>query len=193
MITRERPILFSGEMVRAMLAGHKTQTRRALKTQPLDVVPFEGDEAGRKWVSLMQRDPNHGGVFKCRYGVPGGQLWVRETWRQTESHIEYRADMNNDGPADGSADLESIRWRPSIYMPRALSRITLMITDLRVERVQDISDYDCHCEGVTLTTNDGENYRDDYKSLWDSINAKRGYGWDANPWVWVISFEIPPA
>lgn len=157
---KERPILFSGAMVRAIMAGRKTQTRRVLKT-PNGATPSV---------------------------APGDQLWVRETWVNNFGTLTYRADCHPD-----SFENNAKGWRPSIYMPRALSRIILTITDVCVEQVQDISEDDAKAEGVTLpartvTLYDGI-YRDEYARLWNSIYAKRGYAWHTNPWVWVISFE----
>lgn len=200
----DRPILFSGEMVRAILAGRKSQTRRVVKPQP----PYDMCRCDYSPTGWSAEDVN--GRCTCNrtppifhgYGGPGDRLWVRETFNRLWFNAAdgwqtvYRADMNNDAPADGSADSESIRWRPSIFMPRWASRITLTIADVRVERVQDISPDDCRAEGLTPDSEVSllwrENIQDKYRDLWDSINAKRGFGWDTNPWVWVISFEVQP-
>lgn len=191
---KERPILFSSEMVRAILEGRKTQIRRPLRVQPLDVLPFTGDQSGRKWVTLETRDPNHGKVIACRYGVPGDKLWVRETWatpgnyddvkpRDLWKHINkyqivYRA--SEEYPV-------YYHWRPSIHMPHWISRIILKIINVRLERLNLISRNDVTSEGITHS--DPSEALWQFVDLWDRINAKRGYSWDSNPWVWAITFE----
>ena len=149
----ERPILFSAPMVRALLAGTKTQTRRALRIQPLDVLPMNGEHTGREWVGLMQREPEPKGVaFRCKFGVPGDRLWVRET---TAEFIDYdyidgrEVELGRDivYRADGEDQKRHSKWRPSIHMPRERSRITLEIVSVRVERLQDISEADADAEG----------------------------------------------
>jgi len=194
----ERPILFSGPMVRAILDGTKTQTRRVLKKQPLDVIPCLDDWVGEKWAALLTRDPEpHGTLFRCRYGVPGDRLWVRETFATNTlgcpNGLTYRADhldMRGDGPAN------PIKWHPSIHMPRWASRITLEIVSVRVERVQDISTADIITEGLstTLREYDAEcHLREQFETLWDSINGdKSGRSWADNPWVWCIEFRRLP-
>lgn len=214
----ERPILFSTEMVQAILDGRKTQTRRVTKPQPVDC-----DD--RVYVH-------------CPFGKVGDRLWVRETWRiigwnweMGDYVIEYKdgttkqfesvqdvdedateryalqcdEDMKKGGwvvneeagywenPAVTRIEDETrppMRWRPSIFMPRAFSRITLEITNIRAERLQAISARDVIAEGVwdkTHTLGD-LNWQREWIEKWDSIN-KNGYGWDANPWVWVIEFR----
>lgn len=164
---KERPILFSAPMVRAILDGSKTQTRRALRIQPLDVLLMKEDKAGVEWVGLMQREPEpKGTVFRCKFGKPGDRLWVRETWQgpllgtagdykafnaggqkaiQKPECCVYRAtDTLNAVDDDG----RELGWRPSIHMPRWASRILLEITGVRVERLQDISEEDAAAEGI---------------------------------------------
>ena len=170
----EHPILFSGPMVRAILEGRKTQTRRVMKPQP--------DEGKMRWTGshweMYLGYPIGHDVPISLYGQPGDLLWVRETWGtilDCEGYI-YRAD----GPHDGVR-----RWYPSIHMPRVASRLTLRITDVRVQRVQEISEEDARDEGTSglLTSMTGFPY------LWNAINAKRGYCWADNPWVWALTFE----
>lgn len=209
---KERPILMSAPMIRAILDGRKTQTRRIVNPQPPcpDGIIFETDTAHPwQW---------HGGVkaqssepIKCPYGQPGDRLWVRETWAEVtgpsrdedpatfgNKGIIYRADEGND-----SALLKGI-WKPSIFMRRWMSRITLEITGIRIERLADISYDDAIDEGINTYSCDGlhvagvwEDYSNprngwrnpitSYKTLWESIN---GHGsWEANPWVWVLSFK----
>jgi hypothetical protein len=191
---KEKPISFNSEMVRAILDGRKTQTRRVIKPQP-GVGSYKG------WVSSQgvwrntQSFP--GDRWKCRYGQVGDRLWVRETFWQGNSPtygkhcVVYHADKKiawHEGTPFDNPDLEKdFRKMPSIFMPRWASRITLEITDIRVERVQDISLEDMWCEGV-LGTSD-ELLASMWYDLWNSINEKRGYGWEVNPWVWVVEFK----
>lgn len=198
---RERPILFSEPMVQALFAGTKTQTRRILKTQPLDVLPMKGKKRGVEWVGLMQRDPARGLVFRCRLGQPGDRLWVRETWMKTLGGIAYRANGVEHYGAGGK-----LKWKPSIHMPRWASRITLEVVAVRVERLQEISGADAIAEGIESLGGRGKFWRDysdpggpeevtmnlvdpivSYMTLWESIN---GVGsWNDNPWVWVVEFS----
>ena len=129
-------------------------------------------------------DDRDGYYVICPYGKPGDELWVRETWNGTESEgIAYRA---TDPQMDGEP------WKPSIFMPRWASRLQLVIKDVRVERLQDISIDDIYAEGaysINWGRMPGSEHKA-FKALWDSINAKRGYGWETNPWVWVVEFEV---
>jgi hypothetical protein len=185
---KERPILFSGPMVRALLDGTKTQTRR--------IVEFDHSPTGNP--TLMDNEEpvywawgfDH---YVCPYGVPGDRLWVRETWNRTnpggaEGLYYFKAD--GCGPHGLNFHGDEL-WRPSIFMPRAACRLFLEITEVRVERLQDISEKDAKAEGVLVGEPDNQypSFRDAYASLWDSLNAKRGYGWDKNPWVWVVTFK----
>ena len=185
---RERPILFSGPMIRAILAGRKTQTRRVAKTKGIDCLgpcgnSVTGDAflAGRDWVGNSVS-------IKCPYGAPGDRLWVRETWRpqdgmtleyQIKDEIEYRA--TDDRPKEPT----DCHWKPSIFMPRWASRITLEIVAVRVERLKDISNEDCFAEGLPPETMKGN--RTWFGDLWEEINGKGS--WDLNPWVWVVQFK----
>lgn len=155
---KERPILFSGPMVRAIREARKTQTRRVVK----EIDPDE-------FVSSNEADNL---ALCCPYGAVGDRLWVRETWQGNQGDIRYGADGDSLHGYNG--------WRPSIFMPRWASRITLEVTGVRVERVQEISEEDAQAEGVA--------HRCDYKVVWDAINGKK-YPWSSNPWVWVIEFK----
>ena len=189
-----RPILFKDEMVRAILDGRKTQTRRVMKPQPeggLDFTPFApfGVVNGK------------GNPLICRHGQPGDRLWVRETWQHLHNEGQkadqfeqwqqnsidcfYLADESspNNKPMSG-------RWRPSIHMPRWASRITLEITDVRVERLQDISNEDAVAEGIGTPCDMRYAALDAFKPLWESINGHDS--WEATPWVWVIEFKRIP-
>lgn len=200
---KERPILFSAPMVRAILDGRKTQTRRVMKVQPGDVLWRSN---GRDWLWLDNDDgplTEPAPCIRCPYGVPGDRLWVRETWAkpgEVGDSIEYRAD--NDDPLAG-------RWRPSIHMPRWASRITLEVTGVRVERLQDISEDDARAEGIREVTKDGVVKKycvydlgdhsstpwdqmprravAAYAALWNDINGKGAFL--SNPWVWVVEFR----
>lgn len=180
---KERSILFSTPMARAILNGTKTQTRRIAKE-------FEGKG---DLDAILRRFPNQRG---CPYGEPGDRLWVRETWAP---HPDF-PDMANRSVyrADPECKYDVERWRPSIHMPRRASRILLEITGVRVERLQSISEQDARAEGVTLneiglfqvrhTPGDLHNVAvGAYRELWENINGAGG--WDANPWVWVIEFR----
>ncbi len=213
---KERPILFSGPMVRAILEGRKTQTRRAVKT---DLVSYnlatceEGPLDARQIKNQV----------KCPYGKPGDRLWVRENWYYYDKYesrnfcetrkIPYSPDGVMPGAegfhlrriryeaTEGNPDpVSPWRIRPSIHMPRWASRITLEITGLRVERLNDISEADAVAEGVRYM-GEGEGYEDyclgpgtwctsakaSFASLWVSINGSDSLS--ANPWVWVLEFK----
>jgi len=186
-----KPILFSGEMVKAILEGRKTMTRRVMKPQPFEDKSYFG---GFGWPhsknSCVAVGAPHIGGY-CPYGNwEGDLLWVRETWGyygsiQTPAWVVYRADGDKSG----------IRWKPSIFMPRELSRITLQIVNVRVERIQDISEQDAEAEGAEKISMENDRYgevpqfRTGFEHLWETINFSRGFGWNANPWVWVIEFK----
>ncbi|MDF1516258.1 MAG: hypothetical protein P1S60_20780 [Anaerolineae bacterium] len=199
-----RPILFSGPMVRAILAGEKTQTRRTVKPQPpahhWDTLP-----GYQRRVSLLEcSDGRIHARFqdsipqnidepvwrKCPYGKPGDWLWVRETWAEA---FNLTHDIDQETPmyrADYIAGKvinihgSEVRWKPSIYMPRWASRVTLEITGIRVENLQDISDADSRAEGCATSATAA---RSQFRDLWDSINGPNS--WSDNPCVWVVEFR----
>ncbi len=192
---KERPILFSGAMVRAILAGIKTQTRRAVKL-PLGVAgkivltsdPYMSDRV--KFPAVVVAGTLV--PIPCPYGKPGDRIWVRETWNRTnpggkDGAYFYRATDSNNYP-------EAI-WKPSIHMPRKASRITLEIVSCRAERLNEITDDDARAEGVaeyakTLPDDitSGMTRVEGYENLWESIN---GFGsWYENPVVWVVEFKV---
>jgi len=219
---KERPIIFNGDMVRAILEGRKTQTRRVVKPQPYELrnppggmgLPFATYQSFYQGITATR--------LKCPYGEKGDRLWVRETF-QIESNARYQDVYSQPdtplGPVhyfkDGGdewfecprykasepdthlgEDEKPDPWKPSIHMPRWASRITLEVTGVRVERLQEISERDAEAEGIdesgTKCIVCGEPYAcavDGFACLWDSINSKRGYSWDSNPWVWVIEFK----
>lgn len=200
----DRPILFSAPMVRALLAGTKTQTRRPVKPQP-DYICQDGTPARSTDTAKVRRGQMM--TIPCPYGQPGDRLWVREShWWFRDEHdpvigyfppkltaddVKYRAD----------GEVQGRTWRPSIHMPRWASRITLEVTTVRVERLQDISEADSVAEGIESAYGEWRDYRTDpainypvcltpcasYQTLWESINGPGS--WEANPWVWVVSFK----
>lgn len=210
----EHPIIFSSEMVMAILDGRKTQTRRivTLRGMPYDVTA---------WLHAMAKGVN---MKKCPYGATGDRLWVRETyqlWQPWGSDgdewigdevMEFDGRVPKVAPDKYSmwrvaykADEPELCkwWRPSIFMPRWASRIMLEIISVRAEKVQEISREDAKAEGMSNIWAWGPE-RDrvyfgravlnpfvaNFSVLWDEINAKRGFGWDVNPWVWVIEFKV---
>lgn len=183
---KERPILFNGEMVRAILAGQKAQTRR-----------------------IPSKTQQQHALF-CPYGHPGDRLWVRERWAADMSFDDLPPRML---PPRGmpiyyhaTAQCMDYKWRRSVHMPRWASRITLEITDVHVERVQDITNDEAIADGAyevrkvgddiahATWTMDGLDWRYDtpkeaFAATWDSLYAADGFGWDVNPWVWVVTFK----
>ena len=206
---KSRPILFNAPMVRALLHGSKTQTRRVAKIKHVEPHPqnpiikiatMEG--VGKQfWANSQVDHPNH--ISKaCPYGQVGDQLWVRETTVKVEDHgyegpvyaesdygkacFEFGLSPSEDDVTE--VEPEDIKLRPSIFMPRAMSRITLEITSVRVERLQDITRGDCMAEGCPFPNIAKEtDPKGWYSALWASINGADS--WDANPWVWVIEFK----
>lgn len=261
---KERPILYSTEMVQAILDGRKTQTRRVIKPQPLgwcsDVLrgPVDVDNGTygneNDWIQSDKDRNKMCALTKDKYGKPGDLLYVRETWMPTgwsETGDDWCIHYKANGPAGqnilhlfddpdketdfwakisdelidaGCPEVDGmfedvtvyLNWRPSIFMPKNAARIWLKVKGVRVERVQDISTEDIKKEGVQIPVANGQRpliplnskhfphemiigkspvTADDYwrafwVELWDSINAKRGFGWEENPWVWVVEFEV---
>lgn len=197
-----RPIVGRQHEVRAILAGHQTQIRRVMKVQPECISELwqwigKGTQIyeGKNLQSLLGRL-----VSKCPYGTVGDRLWVREGYRQ---ELNLGHDKDGNWPDADSlysyfykADCDNPKgwgigvWKPPIHMPRTASRIELEITDIRVERVQDISEADAIAEGVEVCSFRGLSAEEEYSVLWTQIH---GYddqkGWNANPWVWVIQFK----
>ncbi|KQJ58207.1 hypothetical protein AN280_02805 [Pseudomonas aeruginosa] len=195
---RERPILFNDQMVRAILEGRKTVTRRAVKGLQIPTEDKTTPHEGLRWSALGQRHLRYGfNVFGsteeecahelarfgvCPFGKPGDRLWVRETFAEIGCRLTFRADLE-----DG-AHCSVTRWTPSLHMPRWASRILLEITAVRVERLQQITIGEICKEGlarsmyefIPVTT-----AFDAFAELWNST----GGDWDANPWVWVVEFK----
>lgn len=203
---KERPILFSAPMVRALLAGTKTQTRRIAK-------PVRHPDWGNLYspgALVREHEPVHVIYRACPYGQPGDRLWVRETFRRDLDRmnrckvVEYRADdavlLASPGPG-GAFDFPDLGWRPSIHMPRWASRITLEITGVRVERLQNISEDDAKAEGAwgpddSIVNQVAAHFKCEptgthpslaYRMVWEQINGAGS--WEANPWVWAVEFK----
>lgn len=220
----ERPIIFSAESVRAILDGRKTETRRVIRVPRSYRSPYRdfypahrwwvGPHPGGGWWAMDAPDgPRPGDAekmtagtegFPCPHGRRGHRLWVRETWgcpsadhprvkdgRRPEQgdRIAYRANNADDWQWSRAPDFV---WRSPIYMPRWASRLLLEVEEVAVERVQEIDEGGAAAEGVV-----GNRHRvpvDAFRDGWDALNAKRGYSWEANPWVWVVRFralELP--
>lgn len=199
---KEKPILFSAPMVRAILEGRKTQTRRVVKLTEIHAseIQFWASNGGGEFIGWNRNDSSF--WVNAPYEV-GMRLWVRETFMcgEEEGHgmgvrrLFYMADNPGQDPHGGFCWCgPDMAWgvHPSIHMPRWASRITLEVTGVRVERVRDISSGDAIAEGCRglPTSSGGIDWVNDYAHLWDSINEKRGYGWDVNPWVWIIGFRL---
>lgn len=189
---REKPILMSAPMVRAILSGSKTQTRRVVKPACGVVI----DAGGYHWPFKSDGHASH--AIDCPYGQPGDRLWVREAWRQAypstsfSNGIIYRADAFK---ACGMVEYSDLhRWKPSIHMRRSDSRILLEITAVRVERLQNISEADAVAEGWVKRPEvsadpqvHADAARDWYSDLWEQINGPGS--WSANPFCWVVEFR----
>lgn len=205
-----RPILFSATLVRAILDGSKTVTRRVVlpSTAPrvppdhmepwIPVLEQASDEDSRPiWRGTHPEYPTaEGKWFTCPYGAPGDRLWVRETWGVPTRWEGVKPSMlPEDIPiylrADGEPAEPVAKWQPSIFMPRWASRIELVVTAASAERLDETTEYEAICEGVDLSgvEFDGSHTpRDAFKELWNRINGPRGYGWDEDPWVWRVAF-----
>ena len=194
---KERPILFSAPMVRALLDSSKTQTRRVVKPGNL----------GLPGTPLRQPTPNWNAAFygpgiwsddadfasRCPYGQPGDRLWVREAWA-THAFLDDVAPcelMTASVHYSADGTIQTGKGRPSIHMPRKYSRIDLEITGVRVERLQDISEADAKAEGALIESAvggvPGASYVQGYRSIWEEINSADS--WAANPWVWCVEFR----
>jgi len=212
-MTKDHPILFRSELVRAILEGRKTQTRRIIRPEWWRCLDPEDA------IDRVQALP------QCPYGQRGTHLWVRETWRPYEDPktcidgVLFRADgsfreIENTKEAadkwlDARGDKSTPNWRPSIFMPRWACRLKLEIVKVRIERLQEITEKDARAEGIeervvqvgkhsnptpiypAFSEREGgfHSARAAFEFGWDSINAPRGFGWDANPWLWVLDFK----
>jgi hypothetical protein len=213
----ERGILFSAPMVRALLDGTKTQTRRVVKRQPWASCSIEeGHEGESPFVYSALHGAGPGcdveesrTPCRCPYGQPGDRLWVRETFMDLQgTGVEHRdpagqrqryafaADCPPGSSGDEARKDYGLKWKPSIHMPRTASRILLEIVSVHVERLQDISETDARAEGVKIEDRHTVGYCAGeflppsiraYRELWENMNGADS--WDANPWVWVVEFR----
>ena len=192
-----KSILLKTWEVQAILDGIKTQTRRVIKPRDPWKPASDGSPA---YVSVLMENGEWGWSFDgCIYGIigrspyqPGDLLWVRETWGKDDNG-EYVYRTNYGTTEDDSFPPSMFKWRPSIHMPEEAARLFLRVKDVRVERLQDISEDDARADGVRAygpNNCSGTSARIAFAELWDSLNAKRGLGWDTNPWVWVIEFKV---
>ncbi|RUM97881.1 hypothetical protein EET67_09685 [Pseudaminobacter arsenicus] len=221
----DRPILFSAPMVRALLDGRKTQTRRVIDfpgiEKVLEFVSVATDQQGRRVYEMKDA----AGEFVTRpagkhfaeyqfwpkYAV-GDRLWVREAWApldaltHSDPGVQALADRGFYRADDSTVEGEISRWRPGIHMPRWASRLTLNVTDVRVQRVQVIGEADAVAEGAIVPSKTGPHYTaldapfgkrrvgtsayNLFRQVWNDINAARGFGWEANPWVVAVTFAV---
>lgn len=203
MVMKSRPILYRTQMVRAIQEGHKTETRRTRGLDKINYFPvawqFKGiDHTGEYVFYNPVFYDKHNGLsigIKCPYGQVGDQLWVRETFYvQPELWARNHEPQPIHYAADGLTEcLEDYIIKPSIFMPRWASRITTENTKIRVERVQDIYSYDKYGQQIDVGAwKEGfrcPNSIAAFMLYWDKLNAKRGYPWKLNPWIWVIEFK----
>ena len=198
-----KAIIFSTVMVQAILDGKKTQTRRVIKPQP-QFKPYKNDTFGIPWwewkghkllENLKGELNKNGGITHYTPYKPGDILWVRESFcrvldeRDMKIYVFYKVDKEKYNPAY----VKGIKWNPSIHMPRTAARLFLRVTGVRAERLQEISGADAKAEGIQRSDRemlDGVLYEEKFVELWNSFNAKRGHGWETNPWVWVYDFEV---
>lgn len=224
---KERPIIMGADSVRAILDGRKSMTRRVVKPQPSVTYHWSGDtyeEDGMLKAVLPSKPSIHFDYIpKCPYEI-GNRLWVKEAWRDRFGTAYANYGTGNAYPIDDISEVdyksggngyfiggcifrddelsakweEWSKWKSPLFMPRWASRITLEITDIRVERVNDISEEDAIAEGIfpkyervpNQCTELSNNVVEEYADLWDSLNAKRGFPFKNGPWVWVIEFKV---
>ncbi|EBV7175794.1 TPA: hypothetical protein ACJG7T_004277 [Salmonella enterica subsp. enterica serovar Muenchen] len=200
---KERGMIFNAEMVSAILSGRKTQTRRPIKWKQTRFTEIAERDDGSLWP--WAEDCERGGDiwFACPYGEIGDRIWVRETFRVHSratdvATLVYRASVRNSWTEQTHRVPVAVcnkpatpeKWTPSIHMPRWASRILLEITDVRVERLRDLSEEDAKSEGITPSAGGvlpGWEYRINFRDLWMDIYGTDN--WEANPWVWVIEFK----
>lgn len=204
MTTNEHSIVLNAHEVRGLLDGRLTQLRRVMKDATADAVQFVKDNPTYpEYWNGKAAEPYTGWVVKydalpiwlprkCPYGQAGSKFWVRETWAASPflnniaacalsdySLVVYRADNINES---------HFVFRPSIHMPRWASRINLEIVGVRAQRLQDMTEEDAMYEGNAFHQ-DQPSPRDEYSVIWENLNAKRGFGWDSNPWTWVLEVK----
>ena len=204
-----KPILFNTEMVRAILDGRKNCTRRIVKPQPQGRLcyTFAGGDCGTWGYPSKTAYENWGDEYKLPEDITDEELkrrwnppyhtddilYVRETWRKGLEWYIYRADYSDTEKFYQDGKEINMKWHPSIHMPKEVARIWLKVTDVRVERLQDISGESLTKEGIDLFQSNYVRVAfDEFKNIWNSTIKKSDldrYGWNANPWVWVIEFE----
>ena len=204
---KERPINLSSEEVRAIWDGKKTQLRRVADVRGADRVlyleqgklipPRRGDPVFTGWVAEVDKLGGREGLHLpliSPFGVPGDRLWVKETWAQNNNQLSdsyadrtfvYKATA--EAPALDNGGM--VPWSSPIHMPRWACRLTLDVTDIRVQRVQEISEEDAIAEGRGRTWGEGCFHRS-FAGAWDAMNARRGFPWKANPWVRAVTFQV---
>lgn len=198
----DKPIIFSAPMVRALLDGRKTQTRRVIKPRRHASL-FDGS-----WADNYVLDPGNAEWRECEIKFRiGDRLYVREAWHAARSldstkprDIPRDADIEHAATARNYAEIGlKGKPRPGMFLPRWASRLTLIVTDVRVQRLQEISPEDAHDEGTGYIDRDGIDHCagghpsysvSAYHDLWNSLNAKRGFGWETNPWVVALTFDV---
>ena len=215
---KERPIIFSGEMVKAILDRKKTMTRRVVKSNFINHYKHahiirQSTDKKREGKAYFYDTPVGSMVLSSQlvnnpYGKVGDRLWVRETWQEIgpDCLLTYKAtypsdlyakrpELENVPPLAGLKE-RGYLWKSPMFMPRWASRILLEITDIRVERLQDISCEDAVKEGFSDKKPSGmqpammPNPKADFRNYWDSLNTEKGYQWSSNPWVWVVEFKV---
>ncbi len=206
----DRPILFSPPMVRALLDGRKTQTRRIVKPQPQpnygkglsSVVPYHTTQGKWTWVLEVTGHGDGTSGEYCPYGKPGDLLWVRETWalasRATDiAKIYYKAheqashtEFHEYVPVEKIGNYQPTwpKYKPSIHMPRWASRITIELTKVDVEKLQDINERDAKKEGADPVSTFEKEFYHGFRMVWQKINGVES--WNTNPWVWVLEFKV---
>lgn len=206
-MSNEKPILFSTEMIQAIRDGRKTQTRRIVKPKYAARAQYASEKFGTTWTA-----DHDNCLIPAQYGLVGDLLWCRETWATLKVFDDLAPrDIPHGGarwPATymkawrGAAKHSEDRgkWRPSIFMPRWASETSLLVTRVRIERLQEITEDDAKAEGVEPYERPQNNaistpwsvasHRTTFVQLWDQINADRGYAWQSNPMVWVIDFKV---
>lgn len=201
---KSRPIIFSAPMVRAILTGQKTQTRRVVKGVPAShawagfvLESTDSKQDGKAFFGIQKSEYHYDQIVyvRCPYGVVGDRIWVREgyadiLWNITASGKEIRRFIYKADEQHGATIIHPT-WKTPLFMPLAASRIELEITGIRVERVQDITDADALAEGVEVCEVErGLSAEEEYSVLWTEIHGYHDQkGWNANPWVWVIEFK----
>lgn len=196
-----KPILFNSEMVRAIMDGRKTVTRRAIKPQPWCDSPRDCGCTNWNYGNIDTACPAHCISTPNAHYHLGDILWVRETWYKDIPRYMYRANYNDNEKFYKAGKEVVIKWRPSIHMPREAARLFLRVIDVLVERLQDITPEEVEREGIDWVRNPllrfdlstmGSESKRRFAPLWDSTIKPADlplYGWEANPWVWVIEFE----